>query len=124
MSSSLQARMTRSAISPRLATRIRWNIVEQDPKNVRAGPDPVPKAALTGGRREAWKAFAERPPGRADHASPRATHRPATAASGRDHAKQRLAEFDRLAILGQDLDDRPRDARRNFGEDLHRLNDT
>src|SRR5207248_3819300 len=86
--------------------------------------DSVAKAAPPDDRRGSWKPFADRPPWRADNPSPPAVHRPAEAASGGDHAKQRLAEFDRLAILGQDLDDRPRDARRDFGEDLHRLDNT
>src|SRR5262245_7699886 len=83
MPSSLQARRTRSAISPRFAIRILSN--------------------MTG-----------------DHSStPTGDLRAAPSLD--DH--QRLAELDRLAVLDQDLDYRPRARRGNLVHGLHRFDD-
>src|SRR6516164_8607823 len=82
MPSSLHARSTRNAISPRFAIRILSNI----------------SASCSGGC------------GASD-----------TPTSLDDH--QRFAELDRLAVLDQNLDDRPRARRGNLVHGLHRFDD-
>src|SRR5689334_15275114 len=93
--------MILSAISPRLATRIRWNIGRL-------------RLSVAGGwGRAGGMSGADRPGG-----APTRGRR-----SRRGDAEQGLAELDRLAVLDQDLGDRARDAGRDLGEDLHRLDD-
>src|SRR5690348_8880284 len=94
MPSSLQARRTRSAISPRLAIRILSNMATVRKANSELG---------------------------VSHYSPFATHYSLLASSFNDH--QRFAEFDRLAVLEQNLDHGAAPRRRNLIHGFHRFDD-
>src|SRR5947207_5095441 len=97
MPSSLQARNTRNAISPRFAIRILSNIA----------------AALFRSRTHRTR--------RKNPAALARASKKRVLASLDDH--QRLAELDRLPVLDQDLDDGPRARRRNLIHGFHRLDD-
>src|SRR6185437_1333100 len=113
MPSSLQARSTRMAISPRLAIRILSNI----------GSDSCPgrgAARLAVHRRSgtfSHSVFATVPD------LQRTTSCCAASGTNSFDDYQRFAELDRLAVLEQDLDHRARARRRNLVHGLHRFDD-
>src|SRR5947209_7067102 len=100
---SLHARMTRSAISPRLATKIRWNI---EPRWERGGRIEDREERI-GGAPGGWSGFEMvvtilSPP------------------SGPD-SEERLIVLDGLAVLDQDFHNGARNLGGDRVEDLHRL---
>src|SRR5580692_3213855 len=117
---SRQARITRRAISPRLATRMRWNIVPFATALASTVTPYFRCSYLAGGPRKAVLRKQSFPSGSLGTA--RKAWKLSTALTRTD-AKQRLTEFDRIAVLHEDLDDRSADLGRNLVEHLHRLND-
>src|ERR1700677_1707870 len=128
---SRHARITRRAISPRLATRMRWNIVRLA---TGLGPGHVVGSLLVFGGppfkecglpKEAVFINSRSPAGAWERR--RSRDEPPWITSlwgltGTD-AEQGLPEFDRIAVLHQDLDDCSADLGRNLIEHLHRLDD-
>src|SRR5688572_23502279 len=107
MPSSLQARMTRRAISPRLATRMRWNMSTYPARNAERGT-----------RNERQRTGASfRPRG---SSVPRSALRVPGSSGGID-PEQHLVVLDVLAVLDDDFLDDARDARGDLVVDLHRL---
>src|SRR5580704_8317239 len=113
---SRHARITRRAISPRLATRMRWNIVP-----LATGPFSghvvVRRFFLASRCRESDR---KRPLPSANWGT---APRPVSSlkALTRTDAEQRLTELDRIAVLNKNFDDCSADFGRNLVEDLHRL---
>src|SRR6185503_7122299 len=112
MPSSLQARSTRSAISPRLAIRIFSNIRALSLTLVCHGRAcPGHPRLFSWHRRKTWMP--------ATSAGMTETVAPPSSL----HHDQRLAEFDWLAILEQNLRDRSRARRRDLVHGLHGFDD-
>src|SRR3954464_3272075 len=107
MPSSLQARRIRRAISPRLAIRILSNMVSH---GANGENERIADGGVANGKRSA--------PSRQLPCSP-----PVIRFSPLLDDNQRLAEFDRLAVIDEDLGDGARARRRNLVHRLHRLDD-
>src|ERR1043166_3215305 len=107
MPSSLQARSTRSAISPRLAMRIFSNMTTGHPAARPGRPGPGHPRLAFGGAVKAWMPGPR--PGMTD------------VCLLDDH--QRLAELDGLTVLEQDLRHGAGARRRDLVQRLHRLDD-
>src|SRR5262245_37040461 len=120
MPSSLHARNTRSAISPRLAIRIfsnmawSWFVSRTRCSTKCCTADPGPFQARRLKRSQVC--------GAPFRFAPRCAA-PGTRLTGSFDDHERLAELDRLAVLDQDLDDGAGARRRDLIHGLHRLDD-